>query len=132
MTFIWAAADFVRIGGGPTLGRVGFSLHAGVVEAFRQGWPEDDARVVEPATLRTYIDEMDGQLQSVLERLKRRLDWAIDQMNRLDEVRRKQGTLDPEQDALRNRCDRYLKRLKGNDPRNRRNAEGFDDTNTYG
>jgi hypothetical protein len=106
-------------------------LHAGVVEAFRQGWPDDDARVVESATLRSYIEEMDGQLHSVLERLKRRLDWAIDQMNRLDEVRRKQGTLDPEQDALRNRCDRYVKRLKGNDPRKRRDAEGFDDTNTY-
>ncbi|MGD0580942.1 MAG: helicase-related protein, partial [Bryobacteraceae bacterium] len=106
-------------------------LHVGVVEAFRQGWPEDDARVVEPATLRTHIEDMGGQLQSVVERLKRRLDWAIDQMNRLDGVRRKQGTLDPEQDALRNRCDRYVKRLKGSDPRKRRDAEGFDDTNTY-
>jgi hypothetical protein len=60
----------------------------------------------------------------------RRLEWAIDQMNRLDEVRRERGTLDPEQDSLRNRCDRYVKRLKGNDPRTRREAEGFDDTNT--
>lgn len=113
------------------LGKHTDRLHSGVVEAFRQGWPDDDARVVESATLRSYIEEMDVQLYSVLERLKRRLDWAIDQMNRLDEVRRKQGTLDPEQDALRNRCDRYLKRLKGNDPRKRRDAEGFDDTNTY-
>ena len=87
---------------------------------------------MEPAILRTYIEEMDGQLQTVLERLKRRLDWAIEQMNRLDEVRRKQGTLDPDLDALRNRCDRYVKRLKGNDQRQRREAEGFDDTNTYG
>ena len=100
-------------------------LHAGVVEAFRQGWPDDDARVVEPATLRIYIEDMDGQLQTVVERLKRRLDWAIDQMNRLDEVRRKQGTLDPEQDSLRNRCDRYVKRLKGNDPRKRRERRGL-------
>jgi len=52
-------------------------------------------------------------------------------MNRLDQVRRMQGTLDPEQDALRNRCDRYVKRLKGTDPRRRRDVEGFDDTNTY-
>jgi ATP-dependent helicase YprA (DUF1998 family) len=106
-------------------------LHAGVVEVFRQGWPEDDARVVDPANLKSYIENMDGQLLLVIERLKRRLDWSIDQMNRLDEVRRRQGTLDPEQDALRNRCDRYVKRLKGNDPRERRRTEGFDDTNTY-
>jgi ATP-dependent helicase YprA (DUF1998 family) len=107
------------------------SLHSFAVEAFQQGWPTDDARVVESGALRSYIGEMDEQLQGILARLKRRLDWAIDQMNRLDQVRRTQGTLDPDQDALRNRCDRYVKRLKGTDPRRRRDAEGFDDTNTY-
>ena len=103
-----------------------------VVAAFTQGWPEEDSRVIEPDSLRRYISEMPEQLQQVIERLKRRLDWAIDQMNRLDAIRRTHGTLDPEQDALRNRCDRYVKRLKGTDPRRRREAEGFDDTNTYG
>ena len=107
------------------------SLHSSVVEAFQQGWPTDDVRVVEPASF-TELYRGDGRTTSgILARLKRRLDWAIDQMNRLDEVRRTQGTLDPEQDALRNRCDRYVKRLKGTDPRRRRDAEGFDDTNTY-
>ena len=103
-----------------------------VVAAFAQGWPEEDRRVIEPDSLRRYIAEMPDQLQQVIERLKRRLDWAIDQMNRLDAIRRTHGTLDPEQDALRNRCDRYVKRLKGTDQRRRREAEGFDDTNTYG
>ena len=103
-----------------------------VVAAFAQGWPEEDSRVIEPNSLRRYISEMPDQLQQVIERLKRRLDWAIDQMNRLDAIRRTHGTLDAEQDALRNRCDRYVKRLKGTDQRRRREAEGFDDTNTYG
>jgi ATP-dependent helicase YprA (DUF1998 family) len=103
-----------------------------VVAAFKQGWPVEDSRVIAPDSLHRYISEMPEELQQVIERLKRRLDWAIDQMNRLDAVRRKQGTLDPEQDALRNRCDRYVKRLKGTDQRRRREAEGFDDTNTYG
>jgi ATP-dependent helicase YprA (DUF1998 family) len=102
------------------------------IAAFTQGWPEEDSRVIEPDALRRYISEMPEQLQQVIERLKRRLDWAIDQMNRLDAIRRTHGTLDPEQDALRNRCDRFVKRLKGTDPRRRREAEGFDDTNTYG
>lgn len=108
------------------------SIAQSVVAAFAQGWPEEDSRVVQPDSLRRYISEMPEQLQQVIERLKRRLDWAIDQMNRLDAIRRTHGTLDPEQDALRNRCDRYVKRLKGTDPRRRREAEGFDDTNTYG
>jgi hypothetical protein len=107
-------------------------IEIAAVDAFGQGWPDEDKRVIELAALRRYIVEMPDQLRSVIERLKRRLDWAIDQLNRLDEVRRGQGTLDPEQDALRNRCDRYVKRLKGSDPRQRREAEGFDDTNTYG
>ncbi|MEQ1948806.1 MAG: DEAD/DEAH box helicase [Bryobacteraceae bacterium] len=113
------------------------SKHLGLIEqaaidSFRQGWPQEDSRVIEPGSLRRYITEMPQQLRDVLERLKRRLEWAIEQMDRLDDVRRRQGTLDPEQDALRNRCDRYVKRLKGNDTRKRREAEGFDDTNTYG
>ena len=113
------------------LGRHRDRLHAGVMEAFEQGWPEEDAGVVAFAALVSYIDEMDAQLLSVLERLKRRLDWALEQMDRLDAIRRRLGTLNPEQDALRSRCDRYVKRLKGTQSRNRREAEGFDDTNTY-
>src|SRR5262249_44636096 len=78
-------------------------LHASVMEVFRQGWPEEAARVVDPAILNSYIGNLDCQLALVLERLKRRLDWSVDQLNRLDVIRRRQGTLDPEQDALRNR-----------------------------
>lgn len=107
------------------------TLDQSVVSAFQQGWPEEDRAVIEPESLHRYVSEMPEQLQCVVERLKRRLDWAIDQMNRLDGIRRTHGTLDPEQDALRNRCDRYVKRLKGIDRRRQREAEGFDDTNTY-
>jgi hypothetical protein len=107
------------------------NLHAGVLGVFQQGWPADDGRVVQSEVLRESIVDMDEQLQDIVGRLKLRLNWAIDQMNRLDQIRRVQGTLDPDQDALRNRCDRYVKRLKGTAPTKRRDAEGFDDTNTY-
>lgn len=113
------------------LHKQGESIHRTVAAAFDQGWPEEDRRVIEPEALHAYVSEMPVQLQAVIERLKHRLDWAIDQMNRLDDIRRKQGTLDPEQDSLRNRCDRYVKRLKGTHKRQKREAEGFDDTNTY-
>jgi hypothetical protein len=52
-------------------------------------------------------------------------------MRRLDEVRAKKGTLDPDEDALRLRCDQLVKKLKGVETRRRREAEGYDDTNTY-
>jgi hypothetical protein len=107
-------------------------IEQSVVSAFKQGWPEEDRGVIKSESLRQYITEMPQQLQLVIERLKRRLDWSIDQMNRLDGIRRKDGTLNPEQDALRNRCDHYVKKLKGTSQRRRREAEGFDDTNTYG
>lgn len=43
---------------------------------------------------------------------------------------RSRGTLEPADDALFRRCDRLIKRLKGTDRRKRREAEGYDDTNT--
>ena len=53
------------------------------------------------------------RLAEVIARLTRRLHWALDQMRRLDEARAKKGTLDPDEDALRLRCDRLIKKLKG-------------------
>lgn len=70
------------------------------------------------------------QLGRVLERLQKRLRWALKQMSRLEEVRVRLGTLDPGDEALRLRCDRFVKRLKGIEQRRRRETEGYDDTLT--
>jgi hypothetical protein len=45
-TFIWGSVDFLEIGGGPALGRVGFSIAAArlVNEARDQGWQAIDGR----------------------------------------------------------------------------------------
>lgn len=102
-----------------------------VERVFAYGWPQSDGIVVEAAMLRGYLAEMAGGLSEVIRRLENRLRWALEQMTRLDAVRSKKGTLDPEEDALRDRCDRMIKRLKGKDRRARRDAEGFDDTYTY-
>lgn len=104
---------------------------AEVERVFAQGWPLGDRAVVEPAALRGYVGNMAAALAEVIRRLERRLAWALDQMRRLDGVRRQKGTLDPEEDALYARCDRLIKRLKGKQLRARRDAEGFDDTYTY-
>jgi ATP-dependent helicase YprA (DUF1998 family) len=102
-----------------------------VNEVFSQGWPAEDKAAVTGELLTGYIEQMPGQVQEVAARLRKRLDWATSQMRRLDALRAERGTLDPEEDALYGRCDRYIKKLKGVQRRRRREAEGFDDTNTY-
>ncbi|QED29963.1 DEAD/DEAH box helicase [Microvenator marinus] len=106
-------------------------LLAHVVEAFAQGWPETDEVVVSEATLRTAISEMPEELESVIRRLDRRLRWALGQLDRLDVRRREQGTLVEEDQELWRRCDKLVKKLKGEVTRRGNQAEGFDDTYTY-
>lgn len=100
--------------------------------AFRQGWPARDAEVVTPEALRQHVEQMVAGLEQVLSRLNRRLRWAMEQIRRLNAVRDQQGTLEPEDDALFRRCDALVKRLKGTARRARREAEGYDDVNTFG
>ena len=71
-------------------------------------------------------------LSDVVDRLRRRLKWAMGQITRLNGVRELQGTLEPEDEAIYRRCDRLVKRLKGAERRGRREAEGYDDVNLYG
>jgi ATP-dependent helicase YprA (DUF1998 family) len=100
--------------------------------AFGQGWPAQDAEVATPSELRRHVATMVDGLEQVLLRLNRRLRWALDQIKRLNAVRDGQGTLEPEDDALFRRCDALVKRLKGTARRGRREAEGYDDVNTFG
>lgn len=103
-----------------------------VERAFCQGWPEADAEVTRPEALRAHVRGMVGALTEVIVRLERRLRWALEQIRRLNGLREKQGDLEPEDDALFRRCDALVKRLKGTARRSRREAEGYDDVNTFG
>jgi len=102
-----------------------------VIGALSQGWPPEDAELVAPDRLRVCVLGMVDQLDGVIARLRSRLHWALGQMARLDGERRRRGTLDPDEDALYQRCDRLVKRYKGRLRRERREAEGYDDVNTY-
>ena len=99
---------------------------------FRQGWPTADADVTKPETLRAHVQGMTDSLLEVLARLERRLLWALEQIRRLNGLRERQGDLEPEDEALFRRCDALVKRLKGTARRTRREAEGYDDVNTFG
>ncbi len=99
---------------------------------FQQGWPHADVDVTSPEALAKHINEMAAKLLLVLNRLRKRLQWAHKEIQRLNDVRRQYGTLDTEDEAHYRRCDRLIKKLKGVQHRQRREAEGIDDINTYG
>ncbi|MCH7944994.1 MAG: DUF1998 domain-containing protein, partial [Armatimonadetes bacterium] len=103
-----------------------------VESAFRQGWPETDAEVTTSEALRAHIQGMVTGLSEVIGRLRRRLRWAMGQIRRLNALREQQGDLEAADEALFRRCDRLIKRLKGTAKRSHREAEGYDDVNTYG
>jgi hypothetical protein len=103
-----------------------------VQSAFRQGWPEQDAEVTTKVALSKHVSSMIDELELVLERLRRRLRWATDQIKRLNTVRDNEGALEPEDDALFKRCDALVKRLKGTSKPSHREAEGYNDVNTFG
>ena len=110
--------------------------HAGdlatrVEAVFRQGWPAEDAGVATPDALRAHVDAFIDNLEGVVARLRSRLQWAMQQIARLNALRERRGTLEPDDEALFRRCDRLVKRLKGADRRLRRQAEGHDDVNTF-
>ena len=103
-----------------------------VEKAFQQGWPEDDRDVTAPEVLANHLDNMANELDLVLKRLRKRLQWAHSEIRRLNKVREQYGTLDSEDDAHYRRCDFMIKKLKGVYRKSRKEAEGIDDINTYG
>ena len=107
------------------------TLLAEAEAAFTQGWPAADAAAVTPEALGRCVDSFTAGLEEAERSLRRRLEWALAQIERLHETRRRQGSLDREDDALFYRCDRLVKRLKGQARRNRREAEGHYDANTF-
>ena len=103
-----------------------------VEQVFNQGWPEADATVVAEAALRECVHGFASELEKVVQRLQHRLNWAMRQIRRLNREQEGKGALEPPDEALRRRCDRLVKRLKGTGARSWARAEGHDDSNTFG
>jgi SOS-response transcriptional repressor LexA len=112
------------------------SRHEGAIlkavrAAFGDGWPTEDLAVVTDERLLAHVRDMAGELGQTVSRLYRRLRWALSQMAQLDVLRSRTGTLDEERKSFYERCDRFVKRMKGQNARHaRREAEGVDDTLT--
>ncbi|MDY7107964.1 MAG: DEAD/DEAH box helicase [Planctomycetota bacterium] len=103
-----------------------------VESAFRQGWPDTDAEVVEQDALTGHITGAADELERVVTRLRRRLLWAMEQIRRLNRIRENQGDLNPEEESQYRRCDRMIKKMKGTLRRRRQEPEGYEDVYTYG
>jgi hypothetical protein len=103
------------------------ALHA----AFNQGWPADDAAVVTDETLAGILESAAQELQEIINTIWTRLQWHLRQLDRLRDEEQKQGALSDEETAFRERCRRYVQKIKGQGGRPRGVAEGFDDTNIY-
>ncbi|MEX0774755.1 MAG: DEAD/DEAH box helicase [Phycisphaeraceae bacterium] len=103
-----------------------------LVGVFQQGWPEADRAATAIEAMEQHLDATAAQLVGVLKRLRKRLQWAHNEITRLNVVRGKFGTLESEDEAHYRRCDRMIKKLKGIQTRKRTEAEGVDDINTYG
>jgi hypothetical protein len=104
-----------------------------VSRAFAKAWPREDEQAVRAEFLSSTVDRMAAQLQEVLKRFKRRLDWARGELARLARREEQSGSLDPEDSAHRYRCTRLVERFKGQAFRRRGQAQGgLDDSDTMG
>jgi SOS-response transcriptional repressor LexA len=104
-----------------------------VQRAFRDSWPAEDADAVSDVRIAAIVDGMAQALAEVLQRFKRRLDWARGELSRLAREEAQKGVLDPEDQAHRRRCQRVIERLKGQAQRTRAQAQGGgDDSDTMG
>jgi ATP-dependent helicase YprA (DUF1998 family) len=103
-------------------------LLAYISNAFTQNWPEADSATVSSEALNTHLNEMPQALADTIQRVRRRLEWAMGQITRLNDIQSRQGSLSPEEEALRRRCEDLIKKLKGLTPSQNR---GYDPSNTF-
>lgn len=109
------------------------AVMADVLRSFTSTWPAEDAASVAPERIERVVAEMPNSLAAVLQRFKRRLDWALGELRRLSAIKLKKGDLDPEDKAHERRCEKVIQRLKGTYTRGRGSAQGGpEDSDTMG
>jgi hypothetical protein len=100
--------------------------------AFHATWPAGDADTVSRERLRAAVAGTAEELARVVARIRSRLTWCLRVIEDLNREQSRKGALDPDQEALRGRCERLVRRLKGVEKKSRRETEGYDDRITYG
>lgn len=103
------------------------------IATFRASWPKDDSDVITEESLKKCILETPKELDNIAKRLFHRLQWANQEIIRLERLKAPAGTFDhPEDEAHYRRCDALIKKYKGIARRKRNNNTGEDDISTYG
>lgn len=102
-----------------------------LTKALNETWPDADREFVTKEILSGIVEQMPSRLTEVVQRLWRRLQWAMKEKARFAAIETERGTLDHEDKSLRERADRLIRRLKGESTGRGSQAEGVDDTNTY-
>lgn len=92
-------------------------FQAAVRQAFSAHWPAEDQEVVSDRALEEYVNSMPDELQRVLNRMHRRLIWAVETQRELL-AKKQREVLDKEETSVMWRCDRYIKRLRQQSLRN--------------
>lgn len=103
-----------------------------VSSVFRDRWPAADAEVVAEERIARLVSAMPDRLEDVLLTLRKRLDWALAMMARLDRERAERGVLERDEESIHDRCKTLVRKLKGESRRARGGTEGYDDANTFG
>ncbi|CZR97310.1 putative ATP-dependent helicase Lhr [Clostridioides difficile] len=82
-----------------------------IKKVFKSYWPEDDSFVVCDEQLEKYLDEMTESLQDVVNRLHKRMKWAVNKLRELSTVKLRK-LLEKEDEKLEMRCKSYIDKMR--------------------
>lgn len=82
-----------------------------VKKVFKAYWPEEDNFVVCDEQLENYLDEMAQSLQEVINRLHKRMKWAVNKLRDLSTTKLRR-LLEKEDEKLEMRCKNYIDKMR--------------------
>lgn len=103
------------------------AIHADLARSFTATWPLEDAEAVPSNVINAIAAQMHHTLAEVVARFKRRLDWAMGERARLEQIRKEFGDLKPDEEGHDKRCKKVIQRLKGTFSKGKGQAQGGDD-----
>lgn len=78
-----------------------------IKDIFKSYWPEEDLEIVSDKAIDKYINEMSEELQLVINKMHKRMKWAVNKIRSID-----YSIASEEEKKFFKRCDSYLSKLK--------------------
>lgn len=82
-----------------------------VIKIFKDCWPVEDRFVVSEEQLNTYLYGITDELQKIIDRIHKRMQWAVEKLRELS-VTKQRKLLEKEDDKLEMRCKNYINKMK--------------------